>query len=262
MWVSALLLLVESANDHKTLPADLPQFVLHPPSNCFSTNNFHWTKIVDTIIIFPFHWTDRIYFVFTENNKAVLCCFAISSACKMLFHWRWIHYIQCNTPGKDDLKILWGIYIARLRCLSISVSQSECFFPKASSCCLFTFCSLSFADGECKTSKSTAGPSSVPLAFFCYKRITRIWLTLKMKVTITKYDIHTGAIRGRMSNSVKVIWHILTIALSFISFPDSDILTFQKYELENSGQYQEKEKRDYRRSISSINLHKNHNLNS
>ena len=53
-------------------------------------------------------------------------------------------------------------------------------------------------------------------------------LTLKVKVKVTDYNVHSGAIRWRISTSVKDVRGIFATVLTV-----SEILTFQMCDLEN-----------------------------
>ena len=70
----------------------------------------------------------------------------------------------------------------------------------------------------------------MPAQFFYNKCITRKGLTLKMKIEVTQYNTDNGAIRWRISTSVKVIWYMFAIA-----FAISVILMLQICDLENLG---------------------------
>ena len=70
-----------------------------------------------------------------------------------------------------------------------------------------------------------------------------------MKVNATRYNNHNGAIRWRMSTSVKVMRRILRQLSPF------EILMFKTCDLE--GQGHGGENRDLRRSIANTNMHKN-----
>ena len=67
--------------------------------------------------------------------------------------------------------------------------------------------------------------------FFYSKCITRICLTLKMKVNVTEYNIHNHVIRLQISTSLKEIFCIFAQARTICK-----ILTFQIFYLEKLGQ--------------------------
>ena len=72
-----------------------------------------------------------------------------------------------------------------------------------------------------------------------------------MKVEITEYTIHNGAIRWRISTSVKVIWRVFAIALLV-----SDRWMFQICYFESLGWGDEVQYAQRSYSMENINLHK------
>ena len=81
------------------------------------------------------------------------------------------------------------------------------------------------------------------------KCTTRKCLTLLMKVKVTRYNINNGAVRWRISESVKVIRRIFVPALTV-----SEILRFQIFALDNLGHRAQHSQ--WCHSIANVYLHK------
>ena len=94
---------------------------------------------------------------------------------------------------------------------------------------------------------------SLSAHFFYSKCITRKYLTLKMKVEVTKYNIHNDAIRWRISTSVRAMWRIVLKALTVC-----EILTFQILYIEDLGQDHGEQYWQCCHSTENIYLNKSH----
>ena len=75
-----------------------------------------------------------------------------------------------------------------------------------------------------------------------------------MKVKVTEYNIHNGAIRWRILDSVKVMWRIFTTSITIWK-----ILKFQICDFENFEQGHEVEHLQWTYSIANIHFYKSHN---